>query len=97
VGPDPHGEVPDPCTYRPDLRVRTRTSTGVPGPLPYVGPGSRTVRSQDRTCTGLGQDLGRGPVTARIRTQFGADLSARATAPRLGGDPMLPRGLLRVT
>jgi hypothetical protein len=32
VGPDPHGEVPDPCTYRPDLRVRTRISTGVPGP-----------------------------------------------------------------
>jgi hypothetical protein len=39
----------------------------------------------------------RGPVTTRIRTQFGADLSARATGPRLGGDPMLPRGLLRVT
>jgi hypothetical protein len=29
VGPDPHGKVPDPCMYGPDLRVRSRTSTGV--------------------------------------------------------------------
>jgi hypothetical protein len=28
VGPDPHGKVPDPCVYRSDLQVRSRTSTG---------------------------------------------------------------------
>jgi hypothetical protein len=28
VGPDPHRKVSDPCIYRPDLRVRSRTSTG---------------------------------------------------------------------
>jgi hypothetical protein len=71
VGPDPHGEVPDPCTYRPDLRVRSRISTGVPGHLerapnpPCAGSGPSTARPQDRTCTSLGQDLGRGPVTTR--------------------------------
>jgi hypothetical protein len=45
VGPDPHEKVSDPCTYELDLRVRSRTSTGVPGPLgrvpdpPVQGPG----------------------------------------------------------
>jgi hypothetical protein len=95
VGPDPHGEVPDPCTYRPDPRARSRTSTGVPGP-PCAGSGPCTVRSQDRTCTGPWAGLGGGSVTTRVRTQSGVDLSACATAPGLGGDPMLPRGLLRV-
>jgi hypothetical protein len=28
VSPDPHGKVPNPSIYRPDLRVRSRTSTG---------------------------------------------------------------------
>jgi hypothetical protein len=36
VDSDPHGKVPDPCTYGSDLRVRSRTSTGVPGPLGQV-------------------------------------------------------------
>ena len=67
VGPDPHGEVPDPCTYRPDLRVRTRTSTGVPGPLgqapdpsPMQGPGhaqqgprTKHARASDKTQAGV--------------------------------------------
>jgi hypothetical protein len=45
VGPDPHRKVLDPRTYEPDLRVRSRTSMGVPGPLervpdpPVQGPG----------------------------------------------------------
>jgi hypothetical protein len=53
VSPNPHGKVPDPCIYRPDLRVRSRTSTGAnrtpgmgSGPL-YVGSGTLTVGSQD--------------------------------------------------
>jgi hypothetical protein len=36
-------------------------------------------------------------VLTRVRTQSGADLSVYASAPRPGRDPMLPRGLLRVT
>jgi hypothetical protein len=36
VGPDPHGKVPDSCAYEPDLQVRSRTSTSVPGPLGRV-------------------------------------------------------------
>jgi hypothetical protein len=35
-GPDPHGKVPDPCAYGPDLRAGSRTSTGVLGPLGWV-------------------------------------------------------------
>jgi hypothetical protein len=46
---------------------------------------------------GLEQDLGRGPVSTRVQAQPGANLSAYASALRPGGDPMLPRGLLRVT
>jgi hypothetical protein len=33
VGLDPHGKVSDACVYGPGLRVRSRTSTSVPGPL----------------------------------------------------------------
>jgi hypothetical protein len=36
VGPDPHGKVSDFYMYGPDLRVKSRTSTGVPGPLGRV-------------------------------------------------------------
>jgi hypothetical protein len=28
VGPDPHGKVPDPWMHSPDLRARSKTSTG---------------------------------------------------------------------
>jgi hypothetical protein len=53
VSPHPHGKVPDPYIYRPDLRVRSRTSTGAnwtprmgSGPL-CVGFGPLTVWSRD--------------------------------------------------
>jgi hypothetical protein len=53
VGPYPHGKVPDPCIYRPDLRARSMTSTGAnrtpgtgPGP-PCVGSGPLTAGSRD--------------------------------------------------
>jgi hypothetical protein len=36
VGLDPHEKVLNLCTYEPDLRVRSRTSTGMPGPLGRV-------------------------------------------------------------
>jgi hypothetical protein len=54
-------------------------------------------RSQDRTYLDLEQDPGGGPVSTCVQTQSGADLPAYTSASRLGGDPMLPRGLLRVT
>jgi hypothetical protein len=38
VGPDPHGIVPDPCIYGPDLWARSRTSTGTNRTL-GMGPG----------------------------------------------------------
>jgi hypothetical protein len=53
VGPDLHGKVSDPCIYRPDLRVRSRTSASTnwtprlgPGPL-CVGSGPLTTGSRD--------------------------------------------------
>jgi hypothetical protein len=53
VSPDPHEKVSDPCIYRPDLRVRSRTSTGAnrtpkmgSGPL-CVGSGPLTAGSRD--------------------------------------------------
>jgi hypothetical protein len=91
VGPDPHGKVSDPYACRPDHRERTRTPTGVtwtPGTCP------RTLWQRiPRPCSRSGW----GPVPTRVQAQPGADLSAYATAPCLGGDPMLPRGLLCVT
>jgi hypothetical protein len=39
MGPDPHGKVPDPCIYRPDLRAESRISAGV---MSYPRDGSRT-------------------------------------------------------
>jgi hypothetical protein len=36
VGLDPHGEALDPCTCRPNPRIRSRTSTGVPRPLGWA-------------------------------------------------------------
>jgi hypothetical protein len=48
VSLDPHGNVPDPCIYRPALRVRSMTPMGANrtprmgfGPL-YVGSGPLT-------------------------------------------------------
>ena len=38
VSPDPHGKVSDPCIYRPDPRVRSKTSTGT-NRTPGTGPG----------------------------------------------------------
>jgi hypothetical protein len=48
VSLDPHGKVPDPCIYRPDLRVRSRTSTGA-NRTPRMGPGSLGVGSEPLT------------------------------------------------
>jgi hypothetical protein len=44
VGLDPHAKVPDPCIYGPDLRERSRTSTGT-NRTPWMGPRPLCVES----------------------------------------------------
>jgi hypothetical protein len=100
VGPDPHGKVSDPCIYGLDLGAGSRTSVGTdrtPGmglePL-CVGSGPLLVGSRD-SGTKSTRTLLKG------RRGFGADTcpnhTVYASAPRSGGDPMLPRGPLPVT
>jgi hypothetical protein len=66
VGPEPHGEVSDPCTYRPDLRVRSRTSTGVPGPLGRAPDPPPLCRVRATHSKVLGQNM-HGPWTGPKR------------------------------
>jgi hypothetical protein len=100
VGLDPHGKVPDPCIYGPDLRARFRTSSGTnrapgtgPGPL-CVGSGPLIAESQDSKTKN---------TQALIKARRGSeadtcpDHTTYASAPRPGGASMLPRGLLPVT
>jgi hypothetical protein len=100
VSQDSHGKVPDPSIYRPGLRVRSGTSTGAnrtprmgSEPL-YVGSGPLTTGSRDS---------GTENTQALIKARRGSgadtclDLIVNSSAPRPGGDPMLPRGLLHVT
>jgi hypothetical protein len=54
------------------------------------GPRTEHARALDKT-------RARGPVPTCVQAQSGADLSVCASAPRLGGGPLLPRGRLRVT
>jgi hypothetical protein len=100
VGPNPHGKVSDPCTYGPDLRVRSRTSTSV-NRTPGTGPEPLCVRSGPLTARS--QDSGTKNTQTLIKARRGSradtcpDHTMYASAPRSGGDPMLPRGLLPVT
>jgi hypothetical protein len=100
VGSDPHGKVPDPCIYGPDLQVRSRTSTGA-NLTPRMGSGPLCVGSGPLT-TGS-RDSGTKNTQTLIKTRQGSgadtcpDHTVYASAPRSGGDPMLPRGLLPVT
>jgi hypothetical protein len=100
VGPDPHGKVSDPCIYGPDLRAESRTFAGTnrtpgTGPRPLcVGSGPLTAGSRDsgtkNTKALIKARRGSGADTCPDHTMY-------ASAPRPGGDPMLPRGLLPVT
>jgi hypothetical protein len=100
MGPDPHAEVPDPCIYRPGLRVRSRTSTGT-NRTPRMGSGPLCVGSGPLTVGSL--DSGTENTQALIKAKRGSgaymcpDLIVYASAPRPGGNPLLPRGLLHVT
>jgi hypothetical protein len=97
VGLDPHGKVPNPYMYGPNLWVRSRTSTGVPGPLgrvldpPYAGSKPLTARSRDP---------GTKNTQTLIKVRRGSeadtcpDHNTCASTPRSGGFPMLPHGRL---
>jgi hypothetical protein len=100
VGPDPHGKMPNPYVYRPDLRVRPRTSMGA-NRTPRmgsehlcVGSGPLTTGSRDSETKNT-QDLIKARQGSRANTC--PDHTVYASAPRSGGAPMLPRGLLPVT
>jgi hypothetical protein len=75
VGLGPHGKVPDPCMYRPDLRAGSRTSADIdrtpgtgPGPLCVgSGPPSAGSRDSDKEYPGLNQ----GQAGVRSRHVFG--------------------------
>jgi hypothetical protein len=100
VGPDPHGKVPDPCIYGSDLRVRSRTSTGM-NRTPGMSPGPLCVGSEPLTAGS--RDSGTKNTRTLIKTRRGSgadtcpDHAVYASAPCSGGDPMLPRGPLPVT
>jgi hypothetical protein len=100
VGPDPHGKMPDPCIYRLDLRVRPRASTGV-NQTPRTGPGPLGVGSGPLTAWSRNSGTKNTQALIKARRGSGADTcpdhTVYASAPRSGGDPMLPRGLLPVT
>jgi hypothetical protein len=100
LGPDPHGKVSDPCISGPDLWAGSRTSAGTdrtpgsgPGPL-CVGSGPPSVGSRDSRTKNT-------QALIKARRGSGADTCPDHTmytsAPRSGGDPMLPHGLLPMT
>jgi hypothetical protein len=100
VGPGPHWKVSAPCMYRLDLRAGSRTSADTnktpgtgPGPL-CVGSGPPSAGSRDS-----GTKNTQALIKARRRPQADPcpDHTMYTYAPRPGGDPVLPRGLLPVT
>jgi hypothetical protein len=100
MSPDPHGKVPDPSIYKSrtpgmvqDLHVgKLDLSDGIR--TLYMGSGPLTAGSWDSGTENT-------QVLIKDRRGSGADTCSDfivyASAPRPGGDPMLPRGLLHVT
>jgi hypothetical protein len=100
VGPDPHGKVPDPCVYGPDLRARSRTSTGT-NRTPGTGPEPLCVGSGPLAAGSRDSETKNTQALIKARKGSGADTYPDHTTydstPRSGGAPMLPRGTLPVT
>jgi hypothetical protein len=100
VSPDPHGKVSDPCIYRPGPRVRPRTSTGA-NQAPRMG--SRPLCVGSEPLTAGSRDSRTENTHALIKARRGSradtcsDLTVYASAPRSGGAPMLPHGMVHVT
>jgi hypothetical protein len=103
-GSGPHGKVSDPCTCRPDLRSMIQDPREC---SPDLQVGSRIPLHGIQTTHGWVPGLrGReypGLAQAGVRCRHVSWPSLvwtcpySATAPRPGGDPMLTRGLPRVT
>jgi hypothetical protein len=100
VGPDLHGKVSDPCIYRPGLRERSRTSTGA-NRTPRMGSGPLCVRSGPLIAGSRDSRIENTQALIKARRGSGADtcpdLTVYASAPRSGGTPMLPCGMVHVT
>jgi hypothetical protein len=100
VGPDPHGRVSYPCIHRPDLRARSRTSTGT-NRTPGTGPGPLCEGSEPLTAGSRDSGTKSTRTLVKARRGSGADTcpdhKVYASAPCSGGDPMLPHGPLPVT
>jgi hypothetical protein len=99
-GSGPHGKVPDPCIYRPNLRVRSKTTTGA-NRTPGTGLGPLCVGSGPLTAGSRDSGIKNTQALIKARRGSGADTCSDHTvctsAPRSGRNPMLPRGLLPVT
>jgi hypothetical protein len=100
VGLDPHEKVSDPCIYRPDLRVRSKTSTSA-NQTPRMGSGPLYVGSKPLTAGSRESGTKNTQALIKARRGSGADTCPNhtmyASAPRSGGAPMLPRGTIHVT
>jgi hypothetical protein len=100
VSPDPHGKVLDPCIYRPDLRVRSKTSTST-NRTPWMGSGPLCVGSGPLTAGSPYSGTENTQALIKARRGSGADacpdLTVYASAPHSGEAPMLPRGMVPVT
>jgi hypothetical protein len=104
VGPSPHGKVSDPCTCRLDLRGKVQDPRECDPDLRDESQNPlRGIRTTHSRVPGLwGKEypsLAQAGVRYRhmSRPSLVRTCLHNATAPRLGGDPMLPRGLLPVT
>jgi hypothetical protein len=94
VGPDLHGEAPDPCTHSPDPPNTVRDfQVSVSGPLDGVRIPPSKVRATHNEVPGQGMPWPKQGSDTDTCTGF----ILCACAPRSGGDPMLPHGLLPVT
>jgi hypothetical protein len=89
-----------PLYIRPDLRVRSRTSTDT-NRTPGMGPGPLCVGSGSLTTGSQGSGTKSTQTLVKARWGSGADTcpdhTAYASAPHSGGDLLLPRGQLPVT
>jgi hypothetical protein len=100
VGPDPHGRVTDPCISGPDPPSRVQDLRGY---RPDPRDGSWTSLCRVRATLTGSRDYGTKNTQALIKARQGSgantcpDHTMYTSAPRSGGDPMLPCGLLPMT
>jgi hypothetical protein len=82
------------------IRVRPKASTGT-SRTPGMGPGPLCVGSGPLTAGSRNSEIKSTRALIKTRRGSRADTcpghAVYASAPRSGGDPMLPRGLLPVT